>query len=308
MKIVWFFLTAILLIPIATYDIYALQQIAGKITIEIKPGETKSFQWGLISDEGNPITIGLSAMGSGSEFLSFEKSIILEPKQIIYANVTVTIPRDHPGGRDLNPSVYATQFGEQDGSTILNIQMKKILSIIIAENDNQEFRTNTANDQPEQKSNETPSNIVTKAPSEKGETFITNTQSAKQEKTPLGGGCLIATATYGSELAPQVQQLRELRDNSLLQTESGTSFIAGFNQFYYSFSPTIADWERESPAFKEFVKITLTPMISSLSILNYVDMDSEISVLGYGISLIMLNVGMYFVAPVIVIHTIRKKV
>ncbi len=40
-----------------------------------------------------------------------------------------------------------------------------------------------------------------------------------------GGGCLIATATYGTELAPQVQQLRELRDNHLLQTELGTSFI-----------------------------------------------------------------------------------
>lgn len=122
-----------------------------------------------------------------------------------------------------------------------------------------------------------------------------------------GGGCLIATATYGSELAPQVQQLRELRDNSLLQTESGTSFMRVFNQFYYSFSPTMADWERESPAFKEFVKITLTPMISSLSILNYVDMDSEASVLGYGVSLILLNVGMYFVAPTIVIVGIRKK-
>ena len=122
-----------------------------------------------------------------------------------------------------------------------------------------------------------------------------------------GGGCLIATATYGSELAPQVQQLRELRDNSLLQTASGTSFMNTFNDFYYSFSPTIADWERENPAFKEMVKITLTPMISSLSILNHVDMDSEVNVLGYGISLIMLNVGMYFVAPAIVVHTIRKK-
>jgi|CXWL01.1.fsa_nt_gi hypothetical protein len=123
-----------------------------------------------------------------------------------------------------------------------------------------------------------------------------------------GGGCLIATATYGSELAPQVQQLRELRDNSLLQTASGTSFMNSFNNFYYSFSPTIADWERESPAFKEFVKISLTPMISSLSILNYVDMDSEDSVLGYGISLILLNIGMYFVAPAIVIVGIKKKI
>jgi len=53
-----------------------------------------------------------------------------------------------------------------------------------------------------------------------------------------GGGCLIATATYGSELAPQVQMLREIRDNSLLQTQSGQSFMESFNSFYYSFSPT----------------------------------------------------------------------
>ncbi|MFQ5440169.1 MAG: CFI-box-CTERM domain-containing protein [Nitrosopumilaceae archaeon] len=122
-----------------------------------------------------------------------------------------------------------------------------------------------------------------------------------------GGGCLIATATYGSELAPQVQILRELRDNKLLQTESGTAFMQGFNDFYYSFSPHIADYERENPYFKEAVKITLTPMISSLSILNYVDMDSEAEVLGYGISLILLNVGMYVGAPAMVIFGIKKR-
>jgi hypothetical protein len=121
-----------------------------------------------------------------------------------------------------------------------------------------------------------------------------------------GGGCLIATATYGSEMASQVQQLRELRDNSLLQTESGTSFMNTFNDFYYSFSPAIADYERENPIFKEVVKITLTPMISSLSLLNYVDMDSETEVLGYGISLIVLNLGMYFVAPVMLFYGIKK--
>lgn len=134
----------------------------------------------------------------------------------------------------------------------------------------------------------------------------TKSDVASINKEEKGGGCLIATATYGSELAPQVQQLRELRDNALLQTSSGTSFMKSFNTFYYSFSPTIADWERESPVFKEVVKITLTPMISSLSILNYVDMDSEAKVIGYGISLILLNVGMYFVAPAIIIHRLRK--
>ncbi|MEK0336416.1 MAG: CFI-box-CTERM domain-containing protein [Nitrosopumilus sp.] len=112
-----------------------------------------------------------------------------------------------------------------------------------------------------------------------------------------GGGCLIATATFGSELAPQVQQLRELRDNTILSTESGTAFMTGFNQFYYSFSPAIADLEREQPIFKEVMKIALTPMLSSLSLLNYVDIDSEQEMLGYGISLILLNIGMYAGIP-----------
>ena len=118
-----------------------------------------------------------------------------------------------------------------------------------------------------------------------------------EEVAEEGGGCLIATATFGSEMAPQVQQLRELRDNTILSTESGTAFMSGFNQLYYSFSPMVADLERESPIFKEVMKITLTPMLSSLSLLNYVDIDSEQEMLGYGISLILLNIGMYAGIP-----------
>jgi hypothetical protein len=81
-----------------------------------------------------------------------------------------------------------------------------------------------------------------------------------------------------------------------------------FNDFYYSFSPIIADYERENPLFKEIVKIAITPLISSLSILNYVDMDSESEVLGYGISLIILNLGMYLGVPAIVVIGIRKRI
>ena len=115
--------------------------------------------------------------------------------------------------------------------------------------------------------------------------------------TEENGGCLIATAAYGSEMAPQIQQLRELRDNTVLSTESGIAFMSGFNQFYYSFSPGIADFERENPVFKEIVKVGLTPMLSSLSLLNHVDIDSEQEMLGYGISMIILNIGMYVGIP-----------
>lgn len=121
-----------------------------------------------------------------------------------------------------------------------------------------------------------------------------------------GGGCLIATAAFGSEMAPQVQQLRETRDNVLLNTESGKSFLTSFNQFYYSFSPTIADWERQNPAFKETVKIVITPLLTSLSILNYAEINSENEMLGYGISLILLNIGMYFAAPAYIFYRLRK--
>ena len=53
-----------------------------------------------------------------------------------------------------------------------------------------------------------------------GEVYITDNcfSNSGPAAVPEGGGCLIATATYGSEMSQQVQQLRELRDNQLLQT------------------------------------------------------------------------------------------
>ncbi|MEM3064250.1 MAG: peptidylprolyl isomerase [Candidatus Nitrosotenuis sp.] len=121
------------------------------------------------------------------------------------------------------------------------------------------------------------------------------------------GGCLIATATFGTELAPQVQLLREVRDSAVLSTTSGASFMNAFNTVYYSFSPAVADWERQNPAIKEAIKLGLTPMLATLSLLNYVEIDSESEMLGYGIGIILLNTGMYLVAPAIMIAKLRKK-
>ena len=123
-------------------------------------------------------------------------------------------------------------------------------------------------------------------------TFSKNgsTESAKETtsvKTGNGGGCLIATAAYGSEMAPQVQLLREIRDNQLMNTESGSVFMNTFSDVYYSFSPIIADYERENQLFKEVVKITITPMISTLSLMENAESESE--VLGLGLSVIAVS-------------------
>ena len=106
-------------------------------------------------------------------------------------------------------------------------------------------------------------------------------------------------------MATEVQQLRELRDNQLLNTESGTTFMATFNDVYYSFSPIIADYERENPYFKEAVKLAITPMIISLSLMENAETESE--VLSIGISVIALNLVVYLGVPAIVVVGIKRK-
>ena len=127
----------------------------------------------------------------------------------------------------------------------------------------------------------------------------------KEKSTEAGGGCFVATAAYGSEMATEVQQLRELRDNQLMNTESGTTFMGAFNDIYYSFSPLIADYERENPLFKEAVKIAITPMLSSLSLMESANSESE--VISLGLSVIALNLGMYLGVPTIVVVGIKRR-
>jgi len=143
---------------------------------------------------------------------------------------------------------------------------------------------------------------------ESAQQLVTEGGEVPPALTGGGGGCLIATATYGTELAPQVQMLREIRDKSVLGTQTGTAFMSAFNSFYYSFSPAVADLERQNPIFREVVKIVITPMISTLAILNYADIDSEYEMLGYGIGIIMMNVGMYLGIPIIVVVKYAKNI
>ena len=119
------------------------------------------------------------------------------------------------------------------------------------------------------------------------------------------GGCLIATAAYGSEMAPQIQHLREIRDQKVLSTPAGRSFMEAFNQIYYTFSPAVADMERESPLFRGLVYVTIQPMLASLHLMEYA--DSESGVLALGISVILLNVSAYLAGPALVVVWMARR-
>ena len=178
----------------------------------------------------------------------------------------------------------------------------------IVEEDDQEIQE-TIDEENNEEIEESPEDVKP-IPTENEETdmSIPEDESTGDPPSEEGGGCLIATATYGSELSPQVQMLREIRDNAILGTTSGMAFMTGFNQFYYSFSPTIADWERENPIFKEIVKIIITPLLSSLSILSLLDVDSEAEVVGFGIGIISLNAAIYFVIPALAFFKIKRRI
>ncbi len=125
------------------------------------------------------------------------------------------------------------------------------------------------------------------------------------ETTSDGGGCLIATAAYGSELAPQVQLLREIRSDTLLVNDAGSSFMTGFNQFYYTFSPTMADLQRSNIVFGDAVRNLITPGIYTLGvIMGFADASNE-SVILFGVLSIVALLGIYVVGPIFTVFSAR---
>ena len=234
------------------------------------------------------------AKGKTIDDLIVEKNQILD--QAVYQKQLEILSQ-----QKIKSNVYQT---EAIGSfTVDNVSLKiKFIEAMILSNDKSytfAYSNTVENFNNEiQKFNESLNSF--EIPSNNSDIMNTTEEISSEE----GGGCLIATATYGSEMAIEVQQLRELRDNQLLNTKSGTTFMTIFNDVYYSFSPIIADYERENPYFKESVKLAITPMISTLSLMENAETESE--VLGLGLSVIALNLGMYLGAPAIIIIGIRK--
>ncbi len=78
--------------------------------------------------------------------------------------------------------------------------------------------------------------------------------------------CLIATAVFASEAEPLVHRLRGFRDDFVMNTFAGKTFMDAFHGFYYSWSPYVADAERENQMFRGLVRLSLYPLLFSLDI------------------------------------------
>jgi len=260
MKKIWFALIiSLLIIPIVINQANALIQYGGAVELQISPGETKTFEWQLRASQGEgELNLEMGSYGWGSQFFSYPENLDVPVGEIGTVEVSVTIPFDHPGGVVLGEEhglrTTATEFGESGGTTTINIRASKIIILTILQNEDEQYWSNTAYDEPIIDEPEVIAETVEEqTPEEETTPFSITAPTESQEE---GGGCLISTATFGSELAPQVQMLREIRDNALLTTTSGTSFMSGFNTLYYSFSPAIAGATKYIPALS---RIKLMP-------------------------------------------------
>jgi hypothetical protein len=125
-------------------------------------------------------------------------------------------------------------------------------------------------------------------------------------------GCLIATATFGSELSPEVQFLRDFRDNKILHTFAGAAFMTAFNEWYYTFSPTVANYENTHAETILIMKVFLYPLIAILHIgampFDLLSGNSEVAAFMSGIIVGILLGSTYVTIPVFLIFYLSSKV
>lgn len=75
-----------------------------------------------------------------------------------------------------------------------------------------------------------------------------------------GSGCFIATAAYGTTMAPELGTLRSFRDNTLMGHTAGRAIV----NFYYRNSPPLAAAISHSPAMKAVVRTALSPVVMTV--------------------------------------------
>jgi PKD repeat protein len=122
--------------------------------------------------------------------------------------------------------------------------------------------------------------------------------------------CLIATATYGSELSQNVQFLRGFRDNDVLKTFAGSSFMTVFNGFYYSFSPDVASVISSNEALRGLMKVVLYPLMGILQLssatFSIFSFNQELGIVMAGLVASVLIGVFYFLPFALLLSLVRK--
>ena len=147
-----------------------------------------------------------------------------------------------------------------------------------------------------------------------GTTQLLATTSAKTTititATPGTRRCIIASAAHESELAPDLQFLRELRDETILRSFAGKHFMKAFDEFYYSFSPRAAEILEKASFLRSLARILISPLIASLRIaaaaVTPLSSNSESTNVLFGMIASALTGTIYF-SPILILSKIALR-
>jgi len=147
-----------------------------------------------------------------------------------------------------------------------------------------------------------PQTTVTSTSSSSSSTSSSSLSSSQSSGPP--SQCFIATATYGSEIAPEVALLRYFRDAQVLRTSAGRSFMQAFNAFYYSFSPQVASFISANGIVRSSMKVILYPLIGILffssKIFQTLSFSAELSITISGI-IAAFGIGVVYIGPIAIL-------
>jgi hypothetical protein len=123
--------------------------------------------------------------------------------------------------------------------------------------------------------------------------------------------CIIATAAFGSRMDTNVEAMRHLRDNSVKITFTGGNFMRVFNNWYYSWSPGIAEIIHNNEPLRQITRFVLYPVVGSVmaaqgtySILSF---NGEFAATASILTAAFIC-GVFYIAPLIlVIRPFRKQ-
>jgi hypothetical protein len=125
--------------------------------------------------------------------------------------------------------------------------------------------------------------------------------------------CVVATSVCSSEMEPEIAHMRYVRDGMIGSNTVGRTLVDGWNTFYYSWSPPVAQFITDHNLSKPIFRILLLPLVGIIYLAAHTYALSTIinmtfaSIVGFLFAATM-SIMIYLVTPLKILLTVYKKI
>lgn len=125
--------------------------------------------------------------------------------------------------------------------------------------------------------------------------------------------CIIATAAYGSEMAPEVVHMRYIRDDMIGSSGVGKILVDGWNTFYYSWSPPVANIIAESYLLRVSFRVLLVPLLwiihsAGYSFITLARVNVDLASIMSFLLAALMSITIYLALPLYIVRAFTRVV